>query len=101
EMLADIEEIWHKLQVARLHNDRRVVSANLHAARIVSELAITYSIMPDLVEELFRQEHARINVSKYMQWYRNKVGNKISYRRDFFGFLPMHVMIGTNHGAGA
>jgi dGTPase len=101
EMLADIEEIWHKLQVARLHNDRRVVSANLHAARIVAELAIAYSIMPHLVEEHFRQEHSRLNDSKYMQYYRSKVGKKVSYRRDLVGFLPMHVMIGTNHSMGA
>jgi dGTPase len=72
EMLADIEEIWHKLQAGRLHCDRRVVSANLHAARIVGELAITYSVMPDLVEERFRQEHGRLNGSAYMDWYTGK-----------------------------
>jgi dGTPase len=54
EMLSDIEEIWRKLQVARLHSDRRVVSANLHAARIVGELAVTYSLMPELIEERSR-----------------------------------------------
>ena len=101
EMLADMEEIWHKLQVTRLHSDRRVVSANLHAARIVSQLAITYSIMPDLVEERFRQEHSRLNGGGYMQWYRSKVGRKVTYRRDLVGFLPMHAMIGTKHSVGA
>jgi len=70
DMLADVEEIWKKLQTARLHTDRRVLSANLHAARIVGELAITYSIFPNLIEDRFRQEHARLEATKYIQWYK-------------------------------
>jgi len=101
EMLADIEEIWHKLQAGRLHSDRRVVSANLHAARIVGELAITYSVMPELVEERFRQEYQRLNGSRYMEWYRGRVGRKVTYRSGLMAFLPMHVMIGTKHSFGA
>jgi dGTPase len=101
DMLADVAEIWKRLQVGRLHSDRRVVSANLHAARVVAELAVAYSVMPHLIEERFRQEHARLSESKYMRFYRDRVGRKVSYRRDLVGFLPMHVMIGTNYNIGA
>ena len=101
EMLADISEIWKKLQVGCLHCDRRVVSANLNAARIVGELAITYSVMPDLIEARFREEHGRLNGSPYMDWYRKKVGRKVTYRSDLVTFLPMHAMIGTKHSFGA
>jgi dGTPase len=97
EMLSDMEEIWRKLQVARLHKDRRVVSANLHAARIVSELAITYSLMAELIEERFRQEYERLNDSAYMNWYKNKVGGKVTYQRELFTFLPMHAVIGKRY----
>jgi dGTPase len=100
EMAGDLEEIWHKLQVARLHNDRRVVLANLHASRIVAELAIAYSIMPELMEERFRREHSRLNSSAYMQHYRGLAGKELTYRRDLVAFLPMHLMIGKKHGLG-
>lgn len=101
EMLADVDEIWRKLQVARLHKDRRVESANLHAARIVAELAIAYSIMPNLVDERFRQEHRRLWGCKYMDYYRTRVGGKVTFRHDLVAFLPVHVMIGTNYPVGS
>jgi dGTPase len=101
ELLVDVEEIWRKLQAAKLHCDRRVLSANLQAARIVAELAIAYSIMPHLVEDRFRREHESLRNSKYMGYYRTQAGGKVSFRRELVGFLPMHVMIGTNHNLGA
>jgi dGTPase len=101
ELLVDVEEIWRKLQATKLHRDRRVLSANLRAARIVAELAIAYSIMPHLVEDRFRREHESLRNSKYMGYYRTQAGGKVSFRRELVGFLPMHVMIGTNHNLGA
>jgi len=101
EMLVDVEEIWIKLQAGRLHKDRRVVTANLQAARIVAELTIAYSILPDLVDERFRKEHLRLMGSKYMDYYRKRVGSKVRLRRDLVAFLPMHVMIGTAHPLGS
>jgi dGTPase len=89
EMLSDIEEIWRKLQVDCLHRDRRVVLANLHAARIVGELAVTYSLMPELIEERFRRDYERLNESQYMNWYKKKVGAKVTY--------PMHAVIGKKY----
>jgi dGTPase len=100
DMLADIEEIWHKLQEGKLHKDRRVVSANLHAARVVAELAIAYSVMPYLVEERFRREHARLNDSKYMKFYKHILGNTLTFQRELVAVLPTHVMIGTKHRVG-
>ncbi len=100
EILHDVEEIWTKLQAAKLHKDRRVVSANLHASRIVAELCITYCVMPDLIEKRFKSEYERLNGSKYMDYYRIKVGKKVTLRRDLVGFLPMNLMIGTRYKVG-
>jgi dGTPase len=100
EILHDVEEMWTKLQAAKLHTDRRVVSANLHASRIVAELCITYCVMPELIEKRFRSEHERLHTSKYMKHYREKVGKKVTLRRDFVGFLPMNLMIGTRYKVG-
>ena len=99
EILHDIEEIWVKLQAGKLHTDRRVVSANLHASRIVAELFISYCVMPELIEKRFRSEYERLHSSKYMDHYRGKVGKRITLRRDLVGFLPMNLMIGTIHKA--
>ena len=40
EMAKEVDQIWRELQAGRLHKDSRVRSANLHAARVVSELLI-------------------------------------------------------------
>jgi dGTPase len=101
EMLADLEEIWRKLQVGQLHQDRRVLAANLHAARIVAELTLAFSIMPQLMDERFCQEHERLWGSKYLEYYRKRVGGRTNFRRELVSFLPMHLMIGTNHPLGA
>lgn len=100
EILADVDEMWKRLQAGRLHLDRRVLAANLHAARIVAELTLAFSIMPQLMDERFRQEHERLWGSKYVEYYRKRVGGKINYRTDLVSFLPMHLMIGTNHPLG-
>src|SRR5262249_3851283 len=93
EMLADVEEIWHKLQDGRLHKDRRVQSANLHAARVVAELTIAYSIMPHLVETRFRQEHEYLNKSKYMDHYRQLVAKvNLKCPPELIAFLPIQLM---------
>lgn len=100
DMGADVAEIWEKLQAGRLHKDSRVRSATLHAARVVSELTIAYSLLPELIEERFREEHGRLSGSKYMEFYRGRVGQKVNLRRDMIAFLPMHVLIGTEHKLG-
>jgi dGTPase len=85
--------MWKRLQAGRLHLDRRVLAANLHAARIVAELTLAFSIMPQLMDERFRQEHERLWGSKYVEYYRKRVGGKINYRTDLVSFLPMQIMI--------
>jgi dGTPase len=40
EIAAEVGEIWNRLQVARLHANRSVVSANLTASGIVAELTL-------------------------------------------------------------
>lgn len=100
DMAADVAEIWEKLQAGRLHKDSRVMSSNLRAARIVSELTVAYSALPQLIDERFRQEHDRLSGSQYMRFYRSRVGRKVQFRHAMISFLPMHVLIGTDHKLG-
>lgn len=100
EIQHDVEEIWTKLQEAKLHKDRRVVSANLHASRTVAELCIIYCIKPDLIERRFSNEFERLYNSKYMEYYRGNVGKKVTLRRDLVSFMPMNFMIGENYKIG-
>jgi hypothetical protein len=53
--------------------------------------------MAELIEERFRQEYERLNDSAYMNWYKNKVGGKVTYQRELFTFLPMHAVIGKRY----
>jgi dGTPase len=101
EMLGDMGEIWRNLQGGRLHRDRRVVAANLHAARLVAELTIVLSIMPELIEQRFRLEHERLRNSRYLDHYRKLVGAKVTFASKLLTFVPIHVMIGTSYPLGS
>jgi dGTPase len=99
---SDMDEIWKKIQVAKLHKDPRVMTANLNAARKVSELALLYVAFPSLIEEQFRLEHGRLKIlsKKYIGHY-DQFGSgdpdKAKYvevSTDLFRFLPMDRIIG-------
>jgi dGTP triphosphohydrolase len=95
-MQADVAEIWAKLQAERLHKDRRVVGANLAAARIVSELTLAFALVPELVERRFREEHERLLNSDYMRFYVKQVGTSVRIPKELFSFLPMYTLIGKS-----
>jgi dGTPase len=101
EMAQEVDQIWRELQAGRLHKDSRVISANLHAARVVSELAISYSLLPQLIDERFRGEHERLWNTAYIEFYRNQVGRTVTLRKEMISFLPMHLMIGTEYQPGS
>jgi dGTPase len=101
EMAQEVDQIWRELQAGRLHKDSRVISANLHAARVVSELAISYSLLPQLIDERFRGEHERLWNTAYIEFYRKQVGRTVTLRKEMISFLPMHLMIGTEYQPGS
>jgi len=59
-MHLSVDEIWERLQRSKLHTDRRVVAANLQAAKIVSELTLTLALLPNLIDTTISLEHARL-----------------------------------------
>jgi len=89
----DVSEVWRKLQVRRLHNDRRVVGANLKAAKIVTELLVLFTVVPQLIDEHFYNEHQRLWGGDYMNYYRKRAG-EIQIPQDFARFLPLESYIG-------
>lgn len=96
EIQDDVSEIWNKLQSQKLHLDRRVVGANLAAARIVSELTLAFSLVPELVEKQFLDEHKRLWESEYMSFYTRQVGKTIKLPKELFYFLPTYTLIGKS-----
>lgn len=100
EMLDDIGEIWRTLQSGRLHSDRRVVAANLHAARIVSTLVLACTVVPELIDERFRAEHERLNNTPYLKHYRS-LAESVTIRAGLLSQLPTPFLIGSRHEPGA
>jgi dGTPase len=94
EMLVDVAEIWSSLQAGRLHLDRRVIAANLAAARTVSQLTLAFALLPELIERRFQEEHERLWNSEYAQFYQRLVGNSVRIRKELISFLPMYTLIG-------
>lgn len=97
EILSDMDEIWKRLQAGRLHEDRRVKVANLRAARIVSDLTITFATTPALIEPNFAGEHSRLRSTDYLSHYRKLVGRKVSIPAALVDFLPLERLIGFRH----
>lgn len=91
---ADVKEVWKKLQAGNLHKDPRVIRANMNAARIVSELFYLFSIIPETVPTMFRQEHERLWSGPYIDFFKGKFGPNISIPTQFTSFLPLDRFIG-------
>jgi dGTPase len=100
----DMNEVWNKIQVRKLHADPRVRAANLKASKMVSDLTLLYIAIPDLIDESFRVEHARLLSLKsgqpYIRHYEksssdSSVGKKtVPVQSDIFRFLPLDRVIG-------
>jgi dGTPase len=100
EIHTDVSEIWSRLQVKRLHEDRRVRLANLQAARIVSDLTIVFAVHPALVDADFSAEHARLWSKPYLEWYRQRVGAFVNIPARLVDFLPLERLIGFRREPG-
>lgn len=100
----DMNEVWNKIQVRKLHADPRVRAANLKASKMVSDLTLLYIAIPGLIDESFRIEHARLLSLKsgqpYIRHYEksysdSSVGKKtVPVQTDIFRFLPLDRVIG-------
>jgi len=89
----DMSEIWRKIQVAKLHKDPRVLSSNMKASKMVSELLLMLTLFPEHINQQFRMEHERLNSSDYMKYYRRQ-HQTIGIENNLLGFLPLATMIG-------
>ncbi|WP_425670834.1 dGTP triphosphohydrolase [Vibrio owensii] len=96
EIQADMNEIWDKIQSNKLHRDSRVLSANMNASKIVSELLILYVLYPEHIDDKFRIEHERLRDSNYIKFYKSKK-EKFDLPENFVSFLPLNMMIGFNY----
>jgi dGTPase len=95
EIQADMNDIWKRIQANKLHKDPRVLSANMKASKIVSELLILYVLYPEHIDERFRVEHGRLRDTYYIHSYTNEKKN-FELPFEFTSFLPLNVMIGFN-----
>ncbi|ELS3716979.1 dNTP triphosphohydrolase [Vibrio fluvialis] len=95
EIQSDMNEIWEKIQSRKLHCNSRVLSANMNASKIVSELLILYVLYPEHIHDKFRIEHERLRNSDYIKFYKSKK-EKFDLPKEFVSFLPLNMMIGFN-----
>ncbi|MCF5895073.1 dGTP triphosphohydrolase [Aeromonas veronii] len=91
----DMAEIWNKIQVAKLHLDPRVLSSNMKASKMVSELLLMFTLFPEHINTQFRMEHERLNSTEYLKYYRDQ-HKTIEIPPNLLGFLPLDMMIGFN-----
>jgi dGTPase len=90
---SDMGEIWSKIQVKKLHLDPRVLSANMRASKMVSELLLLLTLFPEHISTQFREEHERLNSTEYLKYYRDQ-HKTIEISSAHLGFLPLDRMIG-------
>lgn len=93
----DMGEIWGKIQVNKLHMDPRVLSANMKASKMVSELLLLFTLFPEHINTQFRMEHERLNSTEYLKYYRDQ-HQTIEIPYDLLKFLPLDMMIGFHPG---
>lgn len=99
EISIAVGEIWNNLQVGKLFSNRKVLNSNLLAAKIVSELIILFTIIPDLVELEFKEDYLKLEKSNYYKFYKEKLGNQITVKAEMINFIPFHLLIGTKYPA--
>ncbi|MCY2688577.1 dGTP triphosphohydrolase [Salinimicrobium sp. TH3] len=99
EISQAVGEIWNNLQEKKLFTNRKVLNSNLLAAKIVSELVILFTIIPDLIEIDFKEDYQNLKESKYYRFYKDKLGDQISISANMLNFIPFHLLIGTKYPA--
>lgn len=99
EISESVREVWHNLQVSKLFSNRKVLNSNLLAAKIVSELVILFTLIPNLIEKDFIDDYQCLENSKYFSFYKEKLGKQITLKAEMLNFIPFHLLIGTNYPA--
>ena len=89
----DLNEVWEKVQKAKLHNDPRVISANMIASKYVSELTLLFTLFPEYIEQSFKTNHILLENSDYLKFYRLQ-HSTVSIPEKMLSFLPLDLMIG-------
>ena len=99
ELSNAIGEVWNNLQVRKLFTNRKVLNSNLLAAKIVSELVILFTLIPNLVEEEFNEYYDHLQNSDYHNYFKTKLGIQINIKAEMLNFIPFHLLIGTKYPA--
>lgn len=93
-----VGEVWYELQEKRLFSDSKVQSANMLAAKIVSELVILFAVIPDLIEKEFSEPYKIHENSEYLERYReNGASANVPINSSLLSFMPFHLMIGGDN----
>lgn len=93
EIKRDTSEIWEKLQKGILHKDPRVVSSNLLAARMVTELTLLFAALPHLIDPAFYRSHSYLKDSNYIKIYKNRFDDSLTLPKELIGTLHLDRMI--------
>jgi len=90
----DVNEIWMRLQVGRLHNHPKVIAESVRASQVVRDLFFVYCARPELTSSSFRQHHPPLD-TEYMQWYLRQVGPEVGVpKRLLAGYYSEHMLRG-------
>jgi len=98
----EVGEVWRRLQAGRLHRCPAVRQANLHAAKVVSELFVVFSLMPELIDTRFREAQESLMSSKkgqpYIEFY-ERFGVEVQISERFRNVVQLERTIGeqTRH----
>lgn len=95
EFQQDTNEIWKKLQTGILHKDSRVVSSNLLAARLVTDLTILFAVLPHLIDPAFSRSYSKLSETPYLREYVHRFGNDVTLPNQLLGGLHLERMIGN------
>jgi dGTPase len=71
----EVTHVWRTLQAGILHKDRRVLVANMQAAKIVTQLFLLFALAPGLADDRFQRMHRGLNGTEYMSHYKRLVAS--------------------------
>ena len=96
---SEVGEVWERLQRGKLHTFPAVRRSNLQAAKVVSELVVALTLMPEMIDVSFRESHDRVRSSSSGQSYfesYESLGKEIVIPEDLRSVIPLERTIGEN-----
>ncbi len=100
EIDTEMKQVWDELQKGKLHQFSSVRLANMSAAKIVSELVVTFALLPSLVDNSFRESHERLMKSDkgraYFDHYRETAGSSVKIKTELRSFLLLDRTLGES-----